>query len=290
VAGPTSAARWAPTISSAIERVRFKQVDDDFWNAAEIGPAWERTKRVWQLIVKFLERYGILTNGLMPSDAVFVPLSALFDKFKDIDRAKVTHWMMQALRYGRYSGSSASSLDEDLREIEAATTGEEALAAMLGRIRAIEPVSKDEFLRDYGDTRFGRLLLYILMFDKAAIDWDTNGDRIAFQGADLVRGFEPQFHHIFPRNFLEGRAKPEQIEALANIAIIGATTNIRISNKDPLDYFARYRIDATKRTQQFIEGDVAAMTPANFPTWLDERAKRLAAVANEFLTKLSGKA
>jgi hypothetical protein len=125
---------------------------------------------------------------------------------------------------------------------------------MLTRIRAIEPVGKDEFLRDYGDARFGRLLLYVLTFDKAAVDWDSNGDRIAFQGTNLVRGFEPQFHHIFPRNFLEGRAKSEQIEALANIAIIGAAANIRISNKDPLDYFARYRIDAVKRTQQFIEG------------------------------------
>jgi hypothetical protein len=120
-----------PTAVGA-KRVRFKQVDDDFWNADAIGPAWERTKRVWQLIVKFLERYGILTNGLMPSDAVFVPLAALFDKFKDIDRSKVAHWMMQALRYGRYSTSSASSLEEDLREIEAATTGEDALGATVG--------------------------------------------------------------------------------------------------------------------------------------------------------------
>jgi hypothetical protein len=47
-------------------------------------------------------------------------------------------------------------------------------------------VSKDEFLRDYGDTRFGRLMLYVLMFDKAAIDWDSNGDRIAFRGGVAI--------------------------------------------------------------------------------------------------------
>ncbi len=272
------------------KRVRFKQVDDDFWNAGAIEPAWDRTKLAWQAIVKFLERYGLLTNGLMPSDAVFVPLAALFDKFKDIDRSKVAYWMMQALRYGRYSTSSTSSLDEDLREIEAAKSGEDALKAMLGRIRAIEPVSAEEFLRDYGDTRFGRLLLYVLMFDKGAVDWDATGDRIAFHGADLVRGFEPQFHHIFPRKFLEGKAKSELIEALANIAIIGAETNIRISNKDPLDYFARYKVDEKKRAQQFIEGDVMAMTPANFPAWLNARAKHLADAANAFLNKLAGQA
>jgi hypothetical protein len=158
---------------------------------------------------------------------------------------------------------------------------------MLGRIRAIEPMSNEEFLRDYGDTRFGRLLLYVMMFEKGAVDWDSTGDRIAFQGTDLVRGFEPQFHHIFPRNFLEGKARSEQIEALANIAIIGAGTNIRISNKNPLDYFARYGINEKKRNQQFIDGEVEAMTAANCPTWLDERAARLAAAANGFLDKLS---
>jgi hypothetical protein len=159
---------------------------------------------------------------------------------------------------------------------------------MLGRIRAIEPIGKDEFLRDYGDARFGRLLLYLLMFDKNAADWNEAGDRIAFQGSDLVRGFQPQFHHIFPRKFLDGKARQEEIEALANIAIIGAGTNIRISSKAPLDYFARYNIGREKRAQQFIDGDVAAMIPPNFPAWLDARATRLAEAANGFLSKLAG--
>jgi hypothetical protein len=75
--------------------------------------------------------------------------------------------------------------------------------------------------------------------------------RIAFRGNELVSGFSPQFHHVFPRGFLTDRAtdKPraglsaEQIEALANIAIIGAGVNIRISDKEPLAYFAKYEID-----------------------------------------------
>lgn len=90
---------------------------------------------------------------------------------------------------------------------------------------------------------------------------------------------------MFPRG---GQAKPEEIEALANIAIIGAETNIRISNKDPLSYFSKYKIDETKRMQQFIEGEVEAMTPENFPQWLDNRASHLAVAANKFLAKLQG--
>ena len=126
-------------------------------------------------------------------------------------------------------------------------------------------------------------MLYVLAFNQKSRDWDNVGDRIAFRGADLVRGFEPQFHHIFPSNFLKGKATEDNINALANIAVIGATVNIKISNKDPLDYFLKYGIDESKRVEQFINGDVTSMTPANFPDWLTDRAKRLADASNKFL-------
>ena len=266
-------------------RVRFKQVDDAFWNPDKIAPAWKKTQQAWGRALKFLEQYGILSNAILPSDAVFIPIAALFAKFDEVVAWDLFHWMMQALRYGRYSGSSTSSLDEDLREIEAASTASQAIEKMLGRIRAIEPIAKEEFLRDYSDTRFGRLLLYLLVFDREAEDWSTAGGRIAFQGDELVRGFAPQFHHVFPRDFLKDKAKPEQIEALANIAIISGEANIRISNKAPLAYFARYGISPERRRQQFIEGDVETMTPANFSSWLDARAALLAKEANAFLAR-----
>lgn len=270
------------------KRVRFKQVQDQFWNPTSITPAWERTKTAWQKIVKLLEQYGIVTNGLMPSDAVFIPLAALFDKFQNADRGQIFYWVMQALRYGRYSSSSTTSLDEDLKEIENAPGLESALAAMLGHIRAIEPITSDDFLRDYADSRFGRLLLYVLAFKRGAVDWDRIADRIAFQGTDLVKGYEPQFHHVFPRQFLEGCAKREDIEALANIAIIGAGTNIRISNKDPLDYFVRYDIDERKREQQFVGKDLSELRRENFNIWLRGRAEQLAVASNQLFEQLRG--
>lgn len=266
-------------------RVRFKQVDDAFWNPDRIAPAWKKTQQAWGRATKFLEQYGILSNTILPSDAVFIPIAALFAKFDDVVARDLFHWMMQALRYGRYSGSSTSSLDEDLREIEAASTAGQAIEKMLGRIRAIEPIAKEEFLRDYSDTRFGRLLLYLLVFDRKAEDWSKAGGRIAFQGDELLRGFAPQFHHVFPRDFLKDKAKSEQIEALANIAIVTGEANIRISNKAPLAYFERYGISSERRKQQYIEGDVEKMTPSNFSAWLDARAALLAKGANAFLAK-----
>jgi hypothetical protein len=276
--------------------VRFKQVEDAFWNKDTISPAWGKTKNSWHHILKWLEAHGIVTNEILPSDAVFIPASALFERFPEASRDKALEWMLQALRYSRYSGSATTSLDEDLREIEGASAPDEAIVKMRGRIRAIEAITAEEFLRDYSDARFGRLLLYLLAFRNKATDWDQSGNRIAFQGNELVSGFSPQFHHIFPRGFLTDKAtgKPrsgvsaEQIEALANIAIIGAGVNIRISDKDPLSYFVKYGIDKPKRAQQFIEGPVESMTVENYPEWLMARAQALAKAANSFLDELQG--
>lgn len=276
------------------KRVRFKQVSDDFWNAAAIAPAWKRTKESWHRVLNWLSTYGIASNQILPSDAAFVPAVALFDKFPDVPRDLAFEWFLQALRYGRYSGSAATSIDEDLRDIEAENTATGAVESMRRRIRAIEPFSTDDFLRDYSDARFGRLLLVLLVLKNEAIDWDESGNRLAFDGNELAPAFAPQFHHIFPRRFLapndeemaKGNAAPEQIEALANIAIIGASVNIRISNKNPLDYFAKYGIDAAKRRQQFIDGDVNEMVIDQYVKWLQTRAQRLTQEANRFFSKL----
>jgi hypothetical protein len=276
------------------KRIRYKQVDDAFWNAEAIVPAWKRTQESWDLVLNWLAAYGITSNEVLPSDAVFVTAVALFDKFQHVSKALAFEWLLQALRYGRYSAAAATSLDEDLKEIETATTAQEALEGMRRRIRAIEAFVADDFLRDYSDARFGRLLLYLLMFRNKAEDWDSARNRLAFTGNELSTAFSPQFHHIFPRRFLspsESEAAregitSEQIEALANIAIIGASVNIRISNKNPLAYFAKYDIDVERRKQQFIEGAVDQMVPEKYVSWLQARAKRLAAEANQFVDEL----
>jgi hypothetical protein len=93
---------------------------------------------------------------------------------------------------------------------------------------------------------------------------------------------------VFPKKFLEGKIVQDQIDALANIAVIGPTINIRIGAKDPMDYIDRYKISPSKLADQFVEQGVAAMTIDGFPMWLNNRAARLAAAGNEFLASLRG--
>jgi hypothetical protein len=268
--------------------VRYRSIDKTFWDAASIQPIWERTKKAWSLAIKQLKDHGIPGNAILPGDNGMVSLTALLDKFPDESFAPVFYWFLQASRFSRYSTSSTSSMEEDLKEISEASTQTEALERLLARIRYIPSLTADDFMRDYTDTRFGRLLLYLLVLGNKAVDWDQRGVRIGFDGAELLAGFQPQFHHVFPKKFLEGQTDSNLVDALANIAIIGPTINIRISKQNPMDYIPKYKITAEKLRQQFISGQITNTAVKQYPDWLKTRATDLAGVGNAFLEELRG--
>jgi hypothetical protein len=185
--------------------IRYRSIEKSFWDATSIQPIWERTTRAWGLAIKQLKDCGIPGNAVFPADNALVSLLALLDKFPNDSFSSVFYWFLQASRFSRYSTSSTSSMEEDLKEINEAATQTEALERLLARIRYLPSLTADDFMRDYSDTRFGRLLLYLLILRNKAVDWDQRGIRIGFEGAELLAGFQPQFHHVFPKKIL-GRA------------------------------------------------------------------------------------
>ena len=223
----------------------------------------------------------------MPTEAALVTMVSLIDKFHDDAQFNLAlYWFLQASRFARYSGSGTTSLDEDLRDLHASSSLHEAIDKLLRRFRHEEALSADDFLRDYGDSRFGRFMLYLLVYRSKAVDWDEHSHRIGFEGMEVLSDFKPQWHHIFPKKYLEGHASQRLIDALANIAVIGPAINIRISAKAPLDYVSKYKISATKLEQQFIDPQFVDLPIDEYEAWIEKRAARLAAEANRFLAEL----
>lgn len=269
------------------KRTRFKEIPDAFWNPDRIIPAWDRTKNAWKRLIARFREYGILSNDIMPTEAALVTMVSIVDKFQDDPRfAHALYWFLQASRFARYSGSSTTSLDEDLRDVHSAGSLTEAIQKLLRQFRHEDPVEAEDFLRDYSDSRFGRFMLYLLVYRNKALDWDEHSHRIGFDGAEVLADFRPQWHHIFPSKYLEGHVENGSIDALANIAVIGPSINIRISAKAPLDYVTRYKIAPQKLEQQYIERDFVSVPFSGFDNWVRNRAAQLAKEANTFLAEL----
>src|SRR5262245_17959489 len=109
----------------------------------------------------------------------------IIDKFHDDARFEFAlYWFLQASRFARYSSSGTTSLDEDLREIQGADSLFDATQKLLRRFRHEESVEIDDFLRDYGDSRFGRFMLYLLVYRNTALAWDEYSNRIGCAGVE----------------------------------------------------------------------------------------------------------
>jgi hypothetical protein len=270
-------------------KVRFKTIPDTFWNESSITPCWERTKNAWKRLIARFKEHGILSNDPMPTEAALVTIVALVDKFDDEDNfAAALYWFLQASRFQRYSGSGTTSLEEDLKDVHESRSLLEAVQKLLRRLPPCDPLTMDDFMRDYGDARFGRFLLYLLTYRNKAQDWDEHGHRLGFEGAEVLSDFRPQWHHIFPRKHLEGKVENGLVDALANIAVIGPAINIRISAKNPMDYVTRYHISSEKLRQQFIDPDFVTVPTTEYGEWLTARAEVLAGQGNAFLLELKG--
>jgi hypothetical protein len=269
------------------KKTRFKEIPDSFWNPDRIVPSWEKTKNAWKRLIARFREFGILSNDIMPTEAALVTMVSLVDKFQDDAQFGIAlYWFLQASRLARYSGSGTTSLDEDLRDIQSSNSLAEAIQRLLRRFRHEEPIESEDFLRDYGDSRFGRFLLYLLVYRNKAQDWDEHSHRLGFEGVEVLQDFRPQWHHIFPKKYLEGQNVNGLTDALANIAVIGPTINIRISAKAPLDYVKRYKISPQKLEQQFIEASFTDLPISEYEGWTRQRAERLASKANAFLAEL----
>lgn len=269
------------------KRARFKDIPDGFWDPGRIIPSWQAAKDAWTGLLSRFREHGILSNDILPTETALVTMIALVDRFHDDARFDVIlYWFLQASRFGRYSSGSATSLDEDLREIQAATSLTDAVQRLLRRFRHEDPMEPDDFMRDYADTRFGRFMLYLLVYRNKSQDWDEHSHRIGFDGSEALADFRPQWHHIFPSKYLEGHIDDGLVDALANIAVIGPSINIRISAKAPLDYVSRYQITPQKLDQQFIAPEFTNVPFARYEAWARSRAERLATEANKFLTDL----
>lgn len=268
-------------------KARFKDISDKFWDPGLILPAWYKTKIAWRNLIRLFRDFGILSNKVLPTEAALVTMISLMNKFKDSTQYNLAlYWFLQASRFGRYSGSSFSSLDEDLRDIQESETLHEAIQELMLRVRNEDPMTPEDFLRDYGDSRFGRFMLYLLVYRHQALDWDENSDRIGFEGLNVLGDFQPQWHHIFPKKYLEGNTINGLIDSLANIAVIGPSINIRISAKAPMDYIRKYKITPKKLEQQYIDPDFLKVPASDFESWVQIRAERLAQEANTFLLEL----
>lgn len=175
---------------------------------------------------------------------------------REIESTQVKRWIMRwyvmSVLTGRYSGSSESNMDRDLRRIE-----EQGFISYYKEICASQ---LSETFWKVGipqqlvttSTRTGAWLVFVASQVKAADNTlFTNG----FKVANIV-GNIGDIHHIFPRGYLKREldAPRKLYNQVANYTYLEKRINIAIGDKNPGDYFST-ALDACSHGEKYF-GDI----------------------------------
>lgn len=286
-------------------RARLIEVPKDFWSPASLPVFWKIASETIADVLKHLADYGILCVDLLPSANSLIPLFVLHRRWSSQPGyrfSKALYWFLLANRDGRYSGSALTSLNEDVRAITEAATFDDALDALLKRLRVSAEIAPEEFLNRYerAGSRFLRMMVYLLIFHNKGVDW-VDKCRLGYDstGSPITTGFEPQWHHIFPRNVLKkAGVSDDDINTLANITVLNERTNVnKLSGKEPWQYIQQFNITPEALVGHLIP-KTFALQPADggsrqeqwavgrYSDFVIERAQRLSEEANVFLKNL----
>ncbi|MDP2858821.1 MAG: DUF262 domain-containing protein [Bacillota bacterium] len=281
-------------------RARLIEVPKVFWDPANLQPVWKQTRDAISDVVRRLAQFGILTGEILPSGNSLIPLFVLHHRWGDTrgySFNRALRWFLLANRDGRYSGSAITSLNEDVRAVAEAAGFDVALENLAQRLRVSQTIPDQEFLGRYDrpGNRFLRLVLYLVIFARNGTDW-VDKSRLGYDktGSPVTTGYEPQWHHIFPRRVLRSAGVgDDDIHALANITVVNERTNIsKLADMEPWRYIQEFGISADALRSHLIPESFASSSGKDqwsvgrYTDFVVDRAQLLAGEANVLLKGL----
>jgi len=198
---------------------------------------WSACRKTILDTIKFLSDMHIAGPGMLPFVYLALPLCSYLHDNKTPNRHIARQWFWRNA-FGLESFNNST----DVYNFASAFFGK----LEKGGLPSIQPLtlSRSRFVRASYNYRNA--------LSRAVLAWLANQQPIDFSDPNaevldnvyLQLSHAPNLHHIYPQNFLRdidelpADASPD---SLMNICFLRAQTNIRISDRNPLDYFNDFR-------------------------------------------------
>jgi len=238
-------------------------------------------------------------NALNFSYALYLKLKRDLGNNPNIE-TWVRKWFVMSLLTGRYSGSSESQFDKDIKAIH-----QQDCASVISGIEAAE--LSDAFW-DFGLPE--SLKTSSINSPAIKVYWAAQaqqGDR-GFLSKDItVRDMlihHGDIHHVFPKDFLKKMGMTKgRYNQVANYVYLQQEVNIKIGNADPQQYITEVFAQCEKGNAKYgaivdraeleanlslncLPNDVSAYHPDNYDQFLNERRKLMALKIKSYYLKL----
>jgi hypothetical protein len=238
----------------------------------EVLKAWKLTEKATLAACgQVRSELGLVNMEILWSGSLLVPVIALLATTppKGRDTREMMGWLALATMLHRYSGSSDTALDQDLRACRAT----DPIGALLTNLRQ----SRTSLLAVHADfagslnDRSALLAAYIACRHRQMKDF--------FTGQSVVMQEDIDRHHILPR-----RQFPEAIRStadkVANVAFITGEVNKAISHTGPEVYLKEIAPDLLK--SQCVPVDPTLWRIKNAEAFFIARRKLLAEALNDY--------
>lgn len=233
----------------------------------EVLQAWKRTQRATDHTLGLVRgELGLVNMNILWSGALLVPLIVLCATTlpRERDSRALIGWLALATLLHRYSGSSETALEQDLR----ACRNPDPLRALLGNLRQLRS-SLAAMPEDFGTRladRSALLAMYIACRHRGILDFLGGGTIIMQSAVDR--------HHILPRGQFPEKQR-QVANNIANIAFISGSVNRSINVTGPEVYLKR-----------IAQGVLASQcVPEDRALWSIEKAEEFWAARRELLAE-----
>jgi hypothetical protein len=240
---------------------------------SEVLKAWKLTQRAPELALGLVRsELGLVNMEILWSGALLVPLIVLCATTppRERDSPGLVAWLALAALHHRYSGSSETALDQDLRACRAS----DPIGALLTNLRQMRSsllAEADDFAGALND-RGGLLAAYVACMHRGILDFFTGGRVVLQTSVDR--------HHILPRAQFDASLRATA-DNVANIAFIASDVNKAIGLSGPEVYLGR--ISKKILDSQCVPDDRGLWAIDRAEEFWEARRTLLADSFNEFL-------
>jgi hypothetical protein len=240
----------------------------------EVENAWRRTKTAVESALGLVaSELGIADMSILWSGNLLVPVIALCGTVppKERDDREIAGWVAAASLCHRYSRSSQSALDKDLRACRAS----DPVRSLLANLKQSRPylyADPSDFEGAIAD-RSGMLATYIACKHLGARDLLT--------GRTIQARSKIDRHHILPRSLFPNGPERRRADVLANIAFVIKDANQSISDANPGVYLKS--VEPAVRKSQAIPNNQSLWNVTRSEEFWVERQNILAKAFNDYL-------
>ena len=261
-------------------------------STSEFKSGLTRTEKLVDYLLNLISsRLGLDHDRVLGSPYAFPVMVRYLDKRGGVltdskESDQLLYWYIHAFLWGRFSGSTESTLNRDLEAIREIDGGLERLIGNLRGVRGDLRIAPADFVGSSVGARFYPFL-YMLTRVNHARDWCSN---VELSQHTLGYSTSLELHHIFPKSRLYRYEPPypmREVNALANFTFLTQRCNQEVSNHKPAEYIPYYeRLNPGVVQSHWMPMDASLWKLDSYPDFLAERQRLLAQAANDFLDSL----